>query len=120
MTRKELLDLPVADYRDEIPLLDEFYVIPTKRKHDSGYRIMEIVGVAYKKDKGGRYIGNEFEAILDRGCDVIDFDFWQRVKGGSISMDIHPENGCPRFFSRGRKFEVIYRHSTFNVELRED
>ena len=44
MTKKELLSLPLASYNEEIPQLDYLYLIPTMKKHDSGYRIIVVVG----------------------------------------------------------------------------
>ena len=67
MKKKELLELPNSDWQEEIPLLDEIYVISTRRKHDSGYKILDVYGVA-------RTNGKISYAKKISGCsDVIDF-----------------------------------------------
>jgi len=49
MTRKELLDVPHKERQEDIGEFDSLIIIPTRRKHDSGYRMMEFVAV-----KGGK------------------------------------------------------------------
>ena len=36
---------------EEIPLLDDIYILPQNRKHDSGYKIMYIVGYDSKQEQ---------------------------------------------------------------------
>lgn len=107
MTRDYILSAEVEDFCEDIPLLDFIYVIPTRRKHDSGYRIMEIVG--YSKE-------NDYLKKLDIGCDVVDFNDGLTVLGEDcecISMDIEPSNGFIRIFTRYGKIKVIHRCSAF-------
>ena len=47
MKRNELEKLEKITYDEEIPLLDELYVIVSNRKHDSGYKMYKVYGVAY-------------------------------------------------------------------------
>jgi len=44
MKRKELLALPVREWNKE-SYYDSVLIVPTGRKHDSGYMLMAIVGV---------------------------------------------------------------------------
>lgn len=43
MNRKELLDCPLRDWDGDIKHAVGVYIIPTKKKHESGYAIMSFV-----------------------------------------------------------------------------
>lgn len=47
MKKSELKKLENITYDEEIPLLDELYVVVSNRKHDSGYKMYKIYGIAY-------------------------------------------------------------------------
>ena len=47
MKRNELEKLEKISYDEEIPLLDELYIVVSNRKHDSGYNMYKVYGVAY-------------------------------------------------------------------------
>ena len=47
MKRNELEKLEKITYDEEIPLLDELYVVITNRKHESGYKTYKVYGVAH-------------------------------------------------------------------------
>ena len=47
MTKDELNKLEKITFTEEIPLLDELYVVVSNKKHDSGYKMYKIYGVAY-------------------------------------------------------------------------
>lgn len=98
MTKKELLELEMEEWENEIPLLDYVYLIPTRRKHDSGYYCMEVIGAT----EDGKY-----EKKLSTYSDVVDIgDYFQQSK--EVSIDI-PEYGVIRFYSTvGYKFKVIW------------
>lgn len=106
MTKKELLDLEMEEWGKEIPLLDFIYLIPTRRKHDSGYYCMEVVGAT----RDGKY-----KKKLATYSDVFDIgDYFQQSK--EVSIDI-PEYGVICFYSiSGYKFKVIWwGASTFEM-----
>lgn len=44
ITKKELLNLPVKDWR-EVKEYDSILIVNTRKKHDSGWAVMSIVGV---------------------------------------------------------------------------
>ena len=104
--KKELLNLD-AEYTN-IPLLDYIYIIPTRKKHDSGYCIFTIVGenvnLGYKK-------------IIDNCCDVIDID---RIINDSrcVCMDML-EYPIIRLFTGYSqcKFKVKFNLSSFVFEV---
>ena len=47
MKKSELKKLENITYGEEIPLLDELYVVVSNRKHDSGYKMYKMYGVAH-------------------------------------------------------------------------
>lgn len=95
--QKELLSkCEKVDIFDEIPLLDGLYVIPTNKKHDSGYKIMYIIGVVGKK-----------YYLLDTYCDVIRIES-RDVKINDINIDVI-DNGIIHYWSNFQKIQSIYR-----------
>lgn len=106
--RNELLNIECEKFGEKIPLLDFIYIIPTRKKHDSHYNIMEIIG---ENNKG-------YRKKLATFCDVVDlekyigiYDHWL------ISMDV-PEYNVIRLFSHHGMFKIIdYGISTFSFEV---
>lgn len=45
MSRKEIEDVPTRDCNEDIGEFDSVVILPTRRKHDSGYRCMDFVAV---------------------------------------------------------------------------
>lgn len=111
MTRRELLNLPYEEFGKEIPLLDELYVIPTRKKHDSGYMCMEIIGM----NKEG------YAKKLATYSDVIHFpSIMNRVNKGHLKIDIPSDTKCFRFFSWGKIKVITYGISDFEFDIVED
>ncbi len=51
-TRKELESLPIRERNEDIGEFCGLIILPTRRKHDSGFRCMDFVAVKTKsKDK---------------------------------------------------------------------
>ena len=106
--KKELLNLEVEKHFVEIPLLDYIYIIPTHKKHDSGYKCMEIIG---ENKEGYKKKLVTFSVVVD-----IDSLISNRTKLGLLSIDV-PEYNVIRLFS-SMKFKVkIYGSSTFMIDL---
>lgn len=103
MTRKELLALPRYDYTKPLPLFDELYIIPTRRKHDSGYRIIEIIGIEYVVTNNTRQIKTACK--LSTCADVIMYDLFEQCRSG-FKMDVPPDCNCIRLFTFG-KFRIL-------------
>lgn len=103
--KEELLNLDV--YYGDIPLLDFIYIIPTRKKHDSGYCIFNIVG----ENKEG------FKKIIDTYCDVIDID---RIINDHrcVCMDMK-EYPIIRLFTGYNqfKFKIKFNLSSFVFEV---
>lgn len=112
--KKELLKVEASDYKEEIPLLDNIYIIPTRKKHDSGFMCMQIVGTIGQ-------LGNEtYKKTLAYYSDVVQI--WKLFKMQDelqmpLSIDI-PEYGVIRLFSHECKFKVLYCHlSDFVIDM---
>ena len=105
--QKELLDKCIkTEVTEELPLLDHIYILPTTRKHDSGYKIMYIVGANSKEDK---------HYLLDTYCDVLDIgEFMSLAK--DIHIDIH-DNGIIHIWSNYQLFRSVFRVSSCTFEM---
>ena len=92
---------------EESHLFDYIYIIPTRRKHDSGYYMYEIYGSIREKFY-----------CLSKCSDVIDLENVNYI----VSID-SPEYNVYRFFTHcsNYKFSVPYGHcSTFIIEVKEE
>lgn len=90
MKRKDLLAIPKRNKEEVLRGVSGVYVIPSRRKHESGWACMDFV--AYYAD--GSMIG------FGGGCDVLAF------KGGYFRMDCDPESSC---------LHIWISHGTFSV-----
>lgn len=50
MKKEELEKLESVGYEEKIPLLDTLYVVSSAKKHESGYKLIEVYGIAYNGD----------------------------------------------------------------------
>lgn len=66
MIRDELEELESVRFNEDIPLLTEIYVVIDRKKHDSGYQILNIYGCNQDKT---------FAKKLSGCSDVIHFNF---------------------------------------------
>ena len=98
-------------YSDNIHEFDYIYFKSTRRKHDSGYYIVEIFGYIENEDK---------YYLLTQISDVIDFFQSRELYANTYCIDI-PEPGIFRLFTRrGYKFNIPYfNSSTFTIEVKE-
>ena len=120
MTRKELLNLPTANFRDDIPLLDELYFIPTMRKHDSGYRCIEIIGIRHERDSDSRLTGKyEYAKKIATYSDVIHWNRMKKLNSSAWNIDVPSDCNCMRLFTWGNKpnIKILYNMSDFEFEI---
>lgn len=105
--QKELLEkCKDTNLFDELPLLDDIYILPTTRNHDSGYKIMYIVGLDRKKDQ---------YYLLDTYCDVVNLGYFAKnIK--NINIDIL-DNGVIHLWNNYQKFESNFRVSSCTFEF---
>lgn len=106
--QKELLEMcKDVDMWDKIPLLEGIYILPTTRKHDSGYKIMKVAGYS----KGEYY-------LLDEICDVIDFGnlYCDEKRIKDLHIDIL-DNGVIHLWSRYQYFKIIHMLSSCTFDI---
>lgn len=105
--QKELIEkCKKVSINDETPLFDDIYMLPTTRKHDSGYKIMYIIG--YSREK------NEFY-LLDTYCDVVSLgEFDTNIK--DLHIDVL-DNGIIHYWSNYQMFESIFRVSSCTFKM---
>lgn len=64
--QKELLDECIRlDFTEEPPLLDGIYIIQQRKLHDSGYRMMYVIG--YSKEDRKLYLLSTYSDVIDIG-----------------------------------------------------
>jgi len=85
---QELLNKAVElKYGDEIPLFKGIYIIQERKLHDSGYRLMNVIGhTDYDKEL------KDYKYYLISCCsDVIDFEpvFSKLLSGNYDMCDLH-------------------------------
>lgn len=110
--QKNLLDkCEKVKIDDDLPLFDGIYILPTQRKHDSGYKIMYIVAYEGATDK---------YYLLDTYCDVVNFgDLLKSLK--ELNIDIL-DNGIIHCWSNYQLIQSNFRVSscTFDFVDREN
>lgn len=105
--QKELLEkCKNVEFKEEIPLLDDIYILPTQRKHNSGYKIMYIVGLSRDKDE---------YYLLDTYCDVVNFGYLKHyIK--ELNIDIL-DNGIIHCWNNYQKMENSFRCSSCTFDF---
>ena len=104
MTRKEFDALPESDWNNDIGTFTSLVVLPTRRKHDSGYRCMDFVAV--KDGEAMCRLSGCSDVIHINGIGGMGgFDTkaktWDLVKGNlhpSWSIDCLPKSGLLHLF----------------------
>lgn len=112
-SRKELLGLPVREWNTDSEY-DSVLLLSTRKKHDSGWAIMAIIGV-----RDGQPV-----EIACCCCDDIEWKFppAQTVANGTlligqIRMDCAFRSGALHAWKRGAKFRVGTALSSTEIEL---
>lgn len=116
MKKSELKELEKITYDEEIPLLDELYVVVSKRKHDSGYKMYKVYGVAYGDKREITYA-----KCLSEISDVITIIPTFLNVCGSYNMPLLSidsiETNMFRIFVRKSKIKVKATLSDFEFEI---
>lgn len=116
MTKDELNKLEKIAFLEEIPLLDELYVVVSNKKHDSGYKMYKIYGIVYGNNREITYA-----KCLSEWSDAIHIvptflnecaSYYSPV----LSMD-SMETNLIRIFVRNAKIKVKYNLSDFEFEI---
>ena len=116
MKKDELEKLEVVACFEEIPLLNELYVVVSNDIHDSGYKKYKIYGIVYGKNREITYA-----KCLSEISDVIHIvPTFLNVSGvyysPVLSMD-SIETNLIRIFVRKAKIKVMCRLSDFEFEI---
>lgn len=129
-TRKEFEALPSADWKNEIGEVDSLIILPTRHKHDSGYRCMEFVTIQKGKPTfivggcsdvihlagiGGHNIGAQ---NFDEGL-LVERIRTRTCPRASWSIDCLPVSGLLRLFCDNRLY-IGRSLSSFEVFFKED
>ena len=120
MTIKELEKLEFENvFTNDIPLLDELYVVISNEVHDSGYLMYKIYGVAYGKNREITYA-----KCLSDCSDVINITP-TFLRGNSeyrlplLSIDSIEPNLFRVFIRNKDKIKVKFTLSDFEFEIVE-
>ena len=116
MKKKDLEKLELITYDENIPLLDELYVVVSNEKHDSGYKMYKIYGVAYGNNREITYA-----KCLSEWPDVIHIvptflNAWYDYYAPVLSID-SVETNLFHIFVRKAKIKVKYNLSDFEFEI---
>lgn len=104
LTRKQLLSLPQKDWK-EIRDYGAIIVVPTGRKHDSGYALMALVGC-----------NERYEPIEIAGyCD--DIQWLTQITTYGFRCDMFYKNSCLRFHSNEFNFRIGMSLSSTEVTM---
>lgn len=108
--RKDFLKLKVRDW-NKISTYEQIALVPTGRKHESGYHLIAIVG----------YLDNKPHEIA-AWCDDVNWHFKAfRKKAEFVSdfrNDMYYPSGINHFWGRGIEFEVGHGHSSTDVVIK--
>jgi hypothetical protein len=129
-TRKEFEALPRADWKNDVGEVDSLIILPTRRKHDSGYRCMEFVIIQKGKPT---YIVSGCSGVINLagigGYNVGEHNFYKKLLEYRIStqtcprvswsIDCLPVSGLLRLFC-DRHLYIGRSLSSFEVFFKED
>ena len=107
---QELLDKAIKlKYDDKIPLFKGIYIIQERKLHDSGFRLMNIIGHTEYDNKLGDY-----KYYLISCCsDVVDFEpIFDKLLAGNYEMcDLHLDinkSGLIHIWTNSKKRMKLY------------
>lgn len=99
--REELLSVPKRKWDDVIHGVDAVYIIPSRRKHDSGYACMDFVA-SFNGNKGKPMVR------FGGGCDDV------RLKGSHFRMDCEYPSRIIRIWNDSRSFYITHDISSID------
>ena len=119
MKRNELKKLEKITFDEEIPLLDELYVVITNKRHETGYKTYKVYGVAHGEKRKITYA-----KCLSDCSDIINITptfirCYDNLHLSVLSIDSEEPN-LFRMFIRGKnKIKVKFTLSNFEFEIVE-
>lgn len=112
MTRKQLLEvIPRENWYDEI-ICHSLVIIPTRRKHDSGYRKMDFVAINSNQEPICRLSG--YSDVLDI---MESEDFKHNTFTRAMCIDCLPKSGLLRLWSPYHNIKCGPALSSFEISL---
>ena len=116
MKRNELKKKKKITFDEEIPLLDELYVVVSRKKHDSGYKTYKVYGIAHGDKREITYA-----KCLSEISDVINIIPTFVKVCGSYNMPLLSidsiETNMFHIFVRHSKIKVKANFSDFELEI---
>ena len=117
MTKEELEKLEEITCFEEIPLLNELYVVISNNIHDSGYKMYKIYGIAYGKNREITYAKclskvSDVILIVPTFLRAID-DYYLPV----LSIDSIETNLIHIFVRSNTRIKVRYKLSDFEFDI---
>lgn len=111
-TQKELLSL-AKEPKDESQLYDSIFIIPRRQLHDSGFKMMYVIGAVSdsNKDESEKY------HLLQTFSDVVDFGriFGEGKMGfDDLHLDINP-NGIIHIWTNSFGSKKIVKFKCYRV-----
>lgn len=116
MKKDDLNKLEKAAFLEEIPLLDELYVVVSNKKHNSGYKMYKIYGIGYGNNREITYA-----KCLSEWSDAIHIvptflNEYGNYYSPVLSMN-SMETNLIRIFVRNAKIKVKYNLSDFEFKI---
>lgn len=112
MTQKEMLEKTQKIYWQDIenvPLLSGIFIIQQRKLHDSGYRLMYVIG---HDEKFENYY------LLDECSDVVNIEsYWTKVPIEDVHIDIN-KNGIIHIWGRN-KYKCTCALSSCSFDVKE-
>ena len=111
--KQELLDKCIKlEIIEEPPILGGIYIVPTRKIHESGYKIMYVVGhTPFKTTEETKYY------LLDTICDVVDFgSFIYENSINDLHLDIQ-SSGIIHIWSNHQNMKCGFRLSSCTFEM---
>ena len=117
MKKDDLNKLEKVTFLEEIPLLDELYVVVSNKKHDSGYKMYKIYGIGYGNNREITYA-----KCLSEWSDAIHIvptflNEWGDYYYSSVLSIDSMETNLIRIFVCNAKIKVKYNLSDFEFEI---
>ena len=105
--QKELLEkCKRPAFYEDLSLFDDIYILPTNQRHDSGFKIMLIVGEVRETEE---------YYLIDACCDVVNLGFLtKQIK--EVNIDIE-HSKIIHLWSNYQLFKCGYRLSSCTFEF---
>lgn len=92
----ELRKLPVRDWQEDSKVYRSLMIIPSGKKHDSGYALMYIIGTDEKLEP----------VEIAAACDDINWQDLDGLPNWALRTDMYYPGGIVHFWSPSHNFRV--------------